>query len=118
MSSFELTEDEGFFLTTLEQDLTELPFIIGIFCEGQYNSDPNPYILVMENNDTVFDQYKVIKIKLKKDITEKDILTDNIIDSIKLSMIRNFINLNYDLFIDHWNNIQDTADVVDHIKII
>jgi hypothetical protein len=107
--------DEGFFLSELDQNITGLPVIFCARCGG-LAENCNPFIRIMPDNSDKFNVLKSVKIWLKHNITSDEIIDDIIISNDIINVVRDYININYDILLDHWYDENSTCDLPKLLK--
>jgi hypothetical protein len=70
----------------------------------------------MPDNSDKFNVLKSVKIWLKHNITSDEIIDDIIISNDIINVVRDYININYDILLDHWYDENSTCDLPKLLK--
>lgn len=113
MDFLDLThEDFGFYITTFEPKHTGLPATIHIINVPVPPAPEiiKPFMLIARSEDKIYDYPDNIKIELQH---EYNTVADEL-----LTKTHKFIEVNYDLIVNHWQGHIDFFDLTDNLKSI
>jgi hypothetical protein len=80
------------------------------------NKQHSPQIKVMYDTGNRFNPHATVGVILKRDVTPTDVVGYNNLPNHILTPIRNYINLNFDVLIDYWNDKIDTFELTRKLK--
>ena len=108
--------DELFEMANLRKRETGLPVNIYVSSGGTVNKHHSPRIKVMYDTSNRFNPHATVSVILKQDVTPTDVVGYNNLPNHILTPIRNYINLNFDVLIDYWNDKIDTIELSRKLK--
>ena len=111
-------EDALFEMSNIRKAFSGLPVNIFISSGGSVNKKHSPRIKVMTNTGDKFDVYSTVSIMLKRDISQDDVVGYEVLPPKILNAIREYVNLNYDALMDHWNDVLSSDEVLLKLKRI
>ena len=112
----DLLEDTHLFeMSNFRKSETGLPMNIYV-SSGSGLEYKLPRIKAMINHSNNMNIRETISVILKHDITKDDIVGYHELSSSDLDALRQFINLNYSVLIDYWNNEISTTELTKKIK--
>ena len=109
-------EEKLFEMSNLRKIDTGLPVNIYISSGGPTNQKHGPRLKAMINIGDKFDPYKTVSIMLKRDITENDIVGYHKLPAKIIDSLRQYINLNYDVLMAHWDDKIGSVEVIQQLK--
>ena len=113
-----ITEEELFEMSNIRKKESGLPVNIYISIGGSVNKRNGLRIKVMTNAGDNFDVYSTVSVMLKRDITEEDVVGYDNLTAKTLAAVREYVNLNFDALMDHWNDQLSSTEVLQRLKPI
>ena len=109
-------DDALFEMSNIRKKTSGLPVNIYVSSGGAVNKQHGPRIKVMTNTGDAFNSYQTISIMLKKNFTADDIIGYHSLPSDVLAAVREYVNLNYDTLLQHWNDEIDSIELATRLK--
>jgi hypothetical protein len=108
--------DALFEMSNLRKNTTGLPVNIYVSSGGSVNHKHGPRIKAMITGADKFDVNSTVSILLKKDITADDVVGYQSLPTNILNALRDYININYDALLAHWNDEIDAAELIQALR--
>lgn len=110
--------DELFEMSNLRKSETGLPCNIYVSSGGSVNKRHGPRIKAMVTSADKFDPGQTVSVLLRKDITPDDVVGYAKLSPMVLNAMREYLNLNYDVLIAHWNDELSASELIAKLKRI
>lgn len=104
--------DNLFEMSNIRKKTSGLPVNIYVSSGGSVNQRHGPRIKVMTNTGDRFNPHETVSVMLKQNITQDDVIGYDQLPPDILNDIREYINKNYDVLIQYWNDEIDTTEMV------
>ena len=109
--------DELFEMSNIRKSASGLP--VNIYASGgSVNHQHGPRIKIMTSSADKFNPHETVSVLLKRNITANDIIGYHSLPTQIISDVREFINLNYEVLLAHWNDELDSGEMYSKLQSI
>jgi hypothetical protein len=108
--------DELFEMSNIRKSESGLPVNIYVSSGGSVNKQHGPRIKAMVDTGNQFNPHQTVSVLLKQNITKDDIVGYERLPPKVLESLRNYINLNYNVLLEYWNDEISTKEMINRLK--